>query len=205
MDGEQQVQQQEQARWYVLQVMSGQENRVYNLLKNEMDYDHAPAIEDLQIPVDKIEKRGKDGKVKVKDGKVEVIERKRYPGYILIKVRLLDKDGRVIPEVWQQVKSIQGVIGFLGDSRNSQKPSKPSELPEEEVVMMLKGNGEAERPRPRIQFKIGEKVLLKGSAFMGYEGVVENIDEERARLKVSVNMFGRSTPIEIGIDEVERP
>ena len=196
MDGAQ------QANWYVLQVMSGQENRVYNLLKNEMDYDHAPAIEDLQIPVDKIEKRGKDGKVKVKDGKVEVIERKRYPGYILIKVRLTDGDGGLVPEVWQQIRSVQGVIGFLGSSKS--KP-KPTPIPEEEVVMMLKGNGEAERPRPRIQFKIGEKVLLKGSAFMGYEGVVENIDEERARLKVSVNMFGRSTPIEIGIDEVERP
>ena len=192
MDGAQ------QANWYVLQVMSGQENRVYNLLKNEMDYDHAPAIEDLQIPVDKIEKRGKDGKVKVKDGKIEVIERKRYPGYILIKVRLMDADGRLVPDVWEQIKSVQGVIGFLGGS-------KPAILPEEEVVMMLKGNGEAERPRPRIQFKIGEKVLLKGSAFMGYEGVVENIDEERARLKVSVNMFGRSTPVDVGIDEVERP
>ena len=196
MDGAQ------QANWYVLQVMSGQENRVYNLLKNEMDYDHAPAIEDLQIPVDTIEKRGKDGKIKMKDGKPEVIERKRYPGYILIKVRLLDDEGHLVPAVWDQVKSVQGVIGFLGSSKSQPKPTP---LPEEEVVMMLKGSGEAERPRPRIQFKIGEKVLLKGSAFMGYEGVVENIDEERARLKVSVNMFGRSTPVEIGTDEVERP
>jgi len=187
-----------QAKWYVLQVMSGQEKRVYNLLKNEMDFEQAPAIKDLQVPVDRFEKRGKDGKLMVdKDGKPKFIERNRYPGYILIKVHVLDENDKLIPEVWEQIKAVQGVIGFVGARE------KPTEIPESEVIMMLQGNGESEKPRPRIPFKVGDCVLLKGSAFIGYEGVIENINENRGRLKVAVNMLGHSIPVEIGIDEVD--
>lgn len=185
-----------QAQWYVLQSLSGQENRALKLLQGRIEADREmgidTGIEDLQIPVDKIESRRKS------DNKVIVRDRKRYPGYILIKVNLFQEDGERRAETWDLIRNTQGIIGFIGGD-------KPVQLSAADVMEMLKGEGEAEKPRPRIQYKVGESVLLKGSAFVGYEGVIESIDNERARLKVSVNIFGRSTPVIIGIDEVERP
>lgn len=185
-----------QSQWYVLQALSGQEDRAYNLLKNKCADDQAQGIDngidELQIPVDKIESRNKA------TNKVVVRDRKRYPGYILIKVRLYDELGERKPETWDLIKGTQGVIGFIGGD-------KPVQLSQHDIAEMLKSESEASKPRPRIQYKIGEIVQLKGSAFVGYQGEIEGIDNERDRLKVSVNIFGRSTPVEIGIDEVERP
>ena len=185
-----------QSQWYVLQALSGQEDRALKLLKNKCDEDQAQGIDngidELQIPVDKIESRNKT------TNKVVVRDRKRYPGYILIKVRLYDECGERKAETWDIIKGTQGVIGFIGGD-------KPVQLSRHDIAEMLKSESEAAKPRPRIQYKVGEKVQLKGSAFVGYEGEIESIDNEHDRLKVSVNIFGRSTPVEIGFDEVERP
>lgn len=185
-----------QSQWYVLQALSGQEDRAYNLLKHKCDEDLANGIDngidELQIPVDKIESRNKA------TNKVVIRDRKRYPGYILIKVRLYDEFGHRKPETWDIIKGTNGIIGFVGGD-------KPAQMSQHDIAEMLKSESEAAKPRPRIQYKVGETVLLKGSAFVGYSGEIESIDNEHDRLKVSVNIFGRSTPVEIGIDEVERP
>ena len=185
-----------QSQWYVLQALSGQEDRAFKALKQRCDEDAAQGldngIDDLQIPVDKIESRNKT------TNKLIVRDRKRYPGYLLIKVRLYDELGTRKPETWDLIKGTQGIIGFVGGE-------KPVQISAAEIAEMLKSESEASKPRPRIQYKLGEKVLLKGSAFVGYEGEIEAIDNEHDRLKVSVNIFGRSTPVEISIDEVERP
>ncbi len=185
-----------QAQWYVLQALSGQENRVQTLINNRREQDMAlgidDGVEDVRIPIDRVETRRKS------DNKAIIMERKRYPGYVLVKARLYQEDGNLNPTVWDLIKGTAGVIGFIGGE-------KPVQLPQADVDEMLRSEGDAEKPKPRIQYNIGETVLLKGSAFVGYEGVIEAIDNDRARLKVSVSMFGRSTPVEIGINEVERP
>ena len=185
-----------EAAWYVIQVMSGQENRVLARLNAQREANRAEGIEDgveeIQIPTDKVETRRKT------DNKVVIKERKRFPGYILIKACLYDDEGERKPATWDLVRNTEGVIGFIGGAT-------PARLSEADVANMLRMEEEGATPKPRIQYKIGETVQLKGSAFVGYEGVIESIDNERQRLKVSVNIFGRATPVEIGIDEVERP
>jgi transcriptional antiterminator NusG len=185
-----------ESAWYVIQVMSGQENRVLARLNTKREANRAAGIDDgveeIQIPVDRVETRRKS------DSKVVVKERKRFPGYILIKASLYDEQGERKAETWDLVRNTDGVIGFIGGA-------SPARLSEADVANMMKMEAEGATPKPRIQYKIGETVQLKGSAFVGYEGVIESIDNERQRLKVSVNIFGRATPVEIGIDEVERP
>ena len=191
-----------EAAWYVIQVMSGQENRVLARLNAQREANRAIGVEDgveeIQIPTDKVETRRKT------DNKVVVKERKRFPGYILIKACLFDDNDQKQPETWDLIKNTDGVIGFLGEGRG-EREGRPARLSEADVANMLRMEEEGATPKPRIQYKIGETVQLKGSAFVGYEGVIESIDNERQRLKVSVNIFGRATPVEIGIDEVERP
>lgn len=185
-----------QPRWYVLHVMSGQEDNAFKLLNMRLAQDRDNAVDngivDARLPIEQIEYRNKT------TNKVVIKPRKRYPGYMLVLVRLHKEDGTIDPIPWDLIKGIRGIIGFVG-------ADKPVPLPQSDVEEMLRNEGEMQKPMPKIQYNIGESVLLKGSAFMGYEGVIEAIDNEHARLKVSVNIFGRATPIEIGINEVERP
>ena len=150
-------------------------------------------VDDIRIPIDKVQVAQTNAKgVR----KVVTKERKRYPGYVLIQARLYKEDGELNPDVWDMVKGTQGVIGFIGGNN-------PVMLSETEVTEMLY-NEAVEQPKARIAYKVGEKVSIKYGAFQGFDAVVEAIDNERARLKVSVNIFGRSTAIELANDEVEK-
>ncbi len=202
---------QTESKWYVLQALSGQEDRAMERLKLRIEQDKAvgidSGIDDLQIPVDMI-----DTGRKTKDHKPVLRAKKRYPGYILIKCRLYDQYGERIAATWELINQTQGIIGFVGynepamkDQERNMRPMHPVEIPRHEIEEMLRHQEEANEPKRKIDYKIGETVQLRGSAFVGYEGVIENIDNEHGRLKVSVSMFGRSTPVEVGIDEVERP
>ena len=185
------------SHWYVLQVMSGQENRAMKAIQTQRELDAREGIDDgvddIRIPIDKVQVAQTNAKgVR----KVVTKERKRYPGYVLIQARLYKEDGELNPDVWDMVKGTQGVIGFIGGNN-------PVMLSETEVTEMLY-NEEGEQPKARIAYKVGEKVSIKNGAFQGFDAVVEAIDNERARLKVSVNIFGRSTAIELANDEVEK-
>lgn len=187
--------------WYVLQAMSGQEEKARDAMVAKRDYDLRMDIDDgigdVRVPMDKKEERDKNNKPVVRF-------RKRYPGYVLAQLRLLTEDGESVhSEVWELVKSIPGIIGFVGGGNNT----IPTPLSDFDVSEMLRIEEETENsaPKPKVEFRVGDNVRITGQvAFMGYEGVVESVDMERQRVKVSVNIFGRSTPTELDFNSVER-
>ena len=184
--------------WYVLQAMSSQEEKALAAMLAKRDYDLQQDIDDgigdVRVPMDKKEERDS------KTNKTIVRMRKRYPGYVLAQLRLVNEEGKIRSEVWDLVKSIPGIIGFVGGSF-------PEPLSDHDVTEMLRIEEETAntKPKPKVEFQIGDSVRLVGStAFIGYEGVVESIDNEHQRLKVSVNIFGRSTPTDVDFNDVER-
>ena len=186
------------SHWYVLQIMSGQENRAFKAIQTRRELDARDGlddgVDDIKIPMDIVEvvqTNAKGGKTTVKK------ERTRYPGYILIQARLYQADGHLNAEVWDMIKNTQGVIGFVGGEN-------PVRLSKSEVVEMMRVEEESETAKPKVLFNVGETVTIKNGAFQGFNAVVEAIDSERARLKVSVNIFGRATAVELEMDEVEK-
>jgi len=188
------------SQWYVLQVMSGQEKHAETLLqqkREEAAYEGIDiGIDDLRIPIDMVEvtrtnKKGNEKRV-VKEA------RKRYPGYMLIQARLYGEDGMIVPEVWDLIKNTQGIIGFVGGDH-------PVMLNEEETAEMLHSDEEESAvKKPRVLFSVGENVVIKSGAFLGFNGIIDAIDNEHARLKVSVDFLGRTTSIELENSEVEK-
>ncbi|MDD3953158.1 MAG: transcription termination/antitermination protein NusG [Lentisphaeria bacterium] len=183
------------AQWYVLQVMSGQENRVSKSLQYRIAEDQANGIDngiiEIVIPTERIEDRKGSGKKVVRD-------RKLYPGYVLIKVRLFDSEDKLIPETWGLIRETNGIIGFIGGEH-------PVPLPQEEIELMLKqGTEENVTPKPAVEFTLGETVVIREGAFENIEGTVVKIDQMRQILGVSINMFGSSTIVEIDFRQVDR-
>ena len=183
-------------QWFVLQARSGQEEKAMNLLLSQRDYDRQQGFEDgiadAKVPTDKKEERDKNNKLVVRS-------RKRYPGYVLVQLDLFNAEGKLRSELFDIVRGTDGIIGFVGGSR-------PQPLSDYDVSEMLRVEEETAntKPKPTVEYKIGDQVLLKGSsAFIGYEGTIESVDLEHQRLKVSVNIFGRATPTEVGFEAVE--
>jgi len=130
--------------------------------------------------------------VEVRRGQKVNAERKFFPGYVLAKLDMHD-------EVWHLVKNTPKVTGFLGAG------NKPSPISEKEAAQLLKQIQEGvERPRPSILFDIGEEVKVAEGPFASFNGVVEDIDEEKGKIKVSVSIFGRATPVELEFSQVEK-
>jgi len=183
------------ARWYVLQAMSGQEMRATKALQARCQMDRAKGIdngvEEVVIPTERVEDR--------RNGRKTVHERKLYPGYVLVKARLYKEDGHRDADVWDFIKNTEGVIGFIGGE-------KPVALAQNDVDLMISQQGEdVEKPKPKISYNVGESVIIKDGAFENLEGVVEDVDQERMKLKLSVSIFGRPTPVELEFWQVERP
>lgn len=183
------------AQWYVLQVMSGQENRVCKTLQYRIDAETANGIDsgilEVVIPTERIEDRKSNGKKVVRD-------RKLYPGYVLIKVRLFDQEGKLIPDTWGLIRETNGIIGFIGGEH-------PVPLPQEEIDKMLQQGAEENlAPKPAVEFNLGDMVVIREGAFENIEGSVVKIDQERQILGVSINMFGSSTIVEIDYRQVDR-
>ncbi|NMA19580.1 MAG: transcription termination/antitermination factor NusG [Lentisphaerae bacterium] len=183
------------AQWYVLQVMSGQENRVCKSLQYRTTVDQSNGIDngiiEVVVPTERIEERKGSGKKVVRD-------RKLYPGYVLIKVRLFDSEDKLIPETWGLIRETNGIIGFIGGEH-------PVPLPQEEIDKMLQqGAEENVAPKPAVEFTLGETVVIREGAFENIEGTVVKIDQIRQILGVSINMFGSSTIVEIDYRQVDR-
>jgi len=183
------------AQWYVLQVMSGQENRVCKSLQYRTAENQANGIDtgiiEIVVPTERIEERKGSGKKVVRD-------RKLYPGYVLIKVRLFDAEDKLIPETWGLIRETNGIIGFIGGDH-------PVPLPQEEIDKMLQqGAEESLAPKPAVEFTLGEAVVIREGAFENIEGTVVKIDQIRQILGVSINMFGSSTIVEIDYRQVDR-
>ena len=172
-------------RWYVLHVYSGFENKVAEAIREKAGKQGLEdRIEDILVPMEEV--------VEVRRGQRVSAERKFFPGYVLAK---LDMDD----DVWHLIKNTPKVSGFLGGG------NKPAPISESEAQRILKQVQEGvERPRPSIIFDIGEEVKVSEGPFASFNGTVEEIDEEKGRLKVSVSIFGRPTPVDLEYGQVEK-
>lgn len=172
-------------RWYVLHVYSGFENKVADAI---MDKARKKGLEDkveeIMVPTEEV--------VELKRGQRVNTERKFFPGYVLAKLQLDD-------DVWHLIKDTPKVTGFLGAG------NKPSPITEKEAAGLMQQIQEGiERPRPSVVYDIGEEVKVIDGPFASFNGIVEEVDEDKAKLKVSVSIFGRATPVELEYTQVEK-
>ena len=184
------------AQWFVIQTMSGQELKVKQSIERLRDQrGMEDRVLEVTIPTERVTER--------RQGRKVTMERKLYPGYILIQARLFMEDGGTDEETWYFIRNIQGVINFAGGSRDKLVPPVP--LSTAEVELMLQQCREAEEgAKPKVQFEIGETVTIIDGAFENFEGNIEGVDPDRGKLRVSVSIFGRSTPVEVEYWQVER-
>jgi transcription termination/antitermination protein NusG len=173
------------ARWYIIHVYSGFEKKVMTSIREQaakQGLEHL--FEEVVVPMEEV--------VEVKRGKKVNAERKFFPGYVLIKMELND-------ETWHLVRNTAKVTGFLGAG------GRPGPIPDAEAERILRQVQEGiEHPRPLVSFLPGDQVRVSDGPFSSFNGVVEEVDEGKGRLKVSVSIFGRATPVELEYSQVEK-
>lgn len=172
-------------RWYVVHVYSGFEKKIAQQIKEQAAQKGlADMVDEVLVPAEDV--------MEVRRGQKVNTERKFFPGYVLVKMELTD-------QTWHLVKDTPKVTGFLGTK------TRPSPISEAEAERILKQTAEGvERVRPAVLFEIGEQVRVADGPFTSFNGTVEEVDEEKGRVKVSVSIFGRSTPVELEYAQVEK-
>ncbi len=173
------------ARWYVLHVYSGFENKVSESIREKAEKQGLQdCVEEILVPMEEV--------VEVKRGQRVNSERKFFPGYVLAKLDMNDN-------LWHMIKDTPKVTGFLGGG------NKPVPISEKEAQQILQQVQEGvDRPRPSIVYDVGEEVRVTDGPFASFNGLVEDVDEEKSKLKVSVSIFGRATPVELDYNQVEK-
>ncbi|GLY12800.1 transcription termination/antitermination protein NusG [Bacillus badius] len=172
--------------WYVVHTYSGYENKVKANLEKRVE---SMGMQDKIFRVIVPEEEETD----VKNGKKKVTKRKVFPGYVLVEIVMTD-------DSWYVVRNTPGVTGFVGSSGHG---SKPTPLLPDEVKNILKQMGMDEK-RKDVDFEVNETVIVNEGPFANFEGTVEEIDFDKAKLKVLVNMFGRETPVELDFNQVNK-
>ncbi len=172
-------------RWYVVHVYSGFEKKIAQQLKEQAAQKGlADQFDEVLVPSEQV--------VEMRRGQKVNAEHKFFPGYVLVKMELTD-------DAWHLVKNTPKVTGFLGSK------TRPSPISEAEAERIMKQTQEGvERPRPAVLFEVGEQVRVADGPFTSFNGTVEEVDEEKGRVKVSVSIFGRSTPVELEYGQVEK-
>lgn len=171
-------------RWYVLHVYSGFEKRVNDSLKEQIaKKGWEDKIEQVIIPMENV--------IDVRKGTKVQVSRKFFPGYVLIRMEMTD-------ETWHLVSHTPKVSQFLG----GKKPTPITDSEAERILHQME-EGVA-RPKSAVSFKVGEQVRVSDGPFASFVGVIEDVDEEKARLKVLVSIFGRATPVELEFTQVEK-
>ena len=173
-------------RWYVVHAYSGYEKRVMNALKEQVELKNmGDLFGEILVPTEEV--------VEIRSGQKRKSERKFYPGYVLVNMDMTD-------ESWHLVKSTPRVMGFIGGTAD-----KPAPITEREADAILQRVQDGvEQPRPKTLFEPGEMVRVTDGPFADFSGVVEEVNYEKSRLHVGVTIFGRSTPVELNFDQVEK-
>lgn len=173
------------ARWYIVHAYTNFERKVADSIRERARAGGLDDLfEDIVVPTEEV--------IEVKRGRKIPTERKFLPGYVLVKMKMTDA-------AFVMIKNTPKVTGFLGAD------NKPMPIPEAEALRMLQQVVEGvERPKPLITFEVGENVKVADGPFASFTGVVEEVDEERSRVKVAVSIFGRPTPVELEFGQVEK-
>ncbi len=172
-------------QWYVIHVYSGFEKKVAQSIEEQAKQaGMTDVIERVLVPIEEV--------VEIRRGSKVNAERKFFPGYVLVNMEMTD-------ETWHLVKNTPKVTGFLGGRG---RPTPISEAEAERIMRQVQEG--IERPKPAITFEIGEQVRVCDGPFNSFNGFVEDVDEERARVKVAVSIFGRATPVELEYSQVEK-
>ncbi|WP_240377839.1 transcription termination/antitermination protein NusG [Bacillus piscicola] len=172
--------------WFVVHTYSGYENKVKtNLEKRVESMEMTDKIFRVLVPVEE--------ENEVKNGKTKAVTRKVFPGYVIVEMIMTD-------DSWYVVRNTPGVTGFVGSAGAG---SKPTPLLPDEVDNILRQMGEGE-PKPHVNFDLKESVKVKEGPFTDFTGTIEDINAEKQKVKVHVNMFGRETPVELEFDQVEK-
>ncbi len=173
-------------RWYVVHAYSGFESYVKKVLESRIAMsEHKDKFGNIMVPTEEV--------VEIREGNRRKSERKFFPGYVLVQMEM-DSD------TWHMVKEVPKVLGFIGGTSD-----KPAPITEAEADMILNRVEEGvDRPRPKVLFEVGEVVRVNDGPFNDFNGVVEEVNYEKSKMLVSVQIFGRSTPVELAFGQVEK-
>ena len=178
-------------QWFVLHTLSGQENKVKeNIERRTVLEEMGDYIGEVLIPTEKVSE--------VKQGKKMTTTRKFYPGYVLISLALYDADHKINEKNWYFIQETQGIIGFIGG--DNPVPLRPAEVD----VILNQIEEKKEKVKPKVNFEPGEPVKVTDGPFLNFSGVVEEVDPDHGKLKISVSIFGRTAPVELEYWQVER-
>jgi transcriptional antiterminator NusG len=173
-------------RWYVVHAYSGMEKSVERNLRERIDRSELQGkFGRILVPMEEV--------VELKNGKKSVSERRFFPGYVLVEMEMDD-------DTWHLVKHTNKVTGFVGGAKN-----RPSPISEAEVMKIVTQMQEGvEKPRPKVQWEIGELVRVKEGPFTDFNGAVEDVNYDKSRVRVAVTIFGRATGVELDFSQVEK-
>jgi len=173
-------------RWYVVHAYSGFENQVKRMLNERVKrFGMEDSFGEILVPTEEV--------VEMREGQQRKSERKFFPGYVLVNMELTD-------DTWHLVKSVPKVMGFIGGQGD-----RPAPIPEDQALAILRRVEEGgEKPRPKVLYEPGEVVRVIDGPFTDFNGVVEEVDYDKSRVKVSVLIFGRSTPVDLEFSQIEK-
>ena len=179
-------------KWYALQCLSNHESKVERYLAKykEENEEFAQCLNKVLVPIETVSE--------VKNGKKRQRDRKFYPGYVFVEMKLFDNQGKLMQDPWYKIKDTDGVINFIGREN-------PTPLEEDEIGRILRQVDDAKgKEVPKVKFDKGEIVKILDGPFLNLTGEIEEIDAEKGTLKVSVSIFGRFTPVELEFWQVEK-
>lgn len=179
------------SQWFVIHTLAGQEQKVKeNIEKRIQTEEMGEYIREVLVPMEKV--------AEIRGGKKTVTNRKLYPGYVFIDIALLNDERQVVDRPWYFIQETPGIIGFIGGDR-------PTPTSDEEIEMIKTQISESEgQEKPKIDFEVGETVKINDGPFLNFNGVIEEIEPDRGKLRVTVNIFGRNTPVELEYWQVEK-